>query len=418
MPEYSKKYIARHIKFISPDVIEVQRPISPMIRFFIFVFYIVFMIIAFIDYQSRSDISNQDIFDAFFYPEKIVNRKYQEYINYVTEDLNGKTYKENKIKLFQPSYKHDISEPLTDKQLEYIYSYRNADLDEYLNKECFILKDYRCAQSVYFKLYDTLEKIKTPEFEEFKKTYPDLIPNLQQWGYTFFLSPLFLLLFLALIPNQRPVRIDKRKKIAYLQSWGRFYIYKIPEVIFKHKKYNYSEAIIAHTLSFNNGIFFSKIIVDTDLGHYLLPMIYNEKPRVILLGLPAEKKESIIVRQIGSAGIREGELMDFIEDFLLSENEDFYSIYSPIKSKNCFYNLLSFTLFPISYNEAKTLERTEKWLNKPSNNEESQNFAKAKAIYHQIEKKVDKALIRKIILVVIMTGIASLIQTLRLRGLL
>ncbi|OOF41908.1 hypothetical protein BKK49_04130 [Rodentibacter rarus] len=274
MLEYSKKYIARHVKFISPDVIEIRRPVSPTIRFFIVAFYIVFIIIAFIEYQFRDDISKQDIFDAFFHPAEVTNRKYQEYIEYVTENLEGKTRKENEIKLFQPDY--------------------------------------------------------------------------------------------------------------------------------------------AQTLSFNNGIAFLKTIINTD-SDYLLPMMYSEKPRMILLGLPAEKKESIIVRQIGNGGIGEGELMNFIEDFLLSENNDFYSIYSPIKSK---YNMLSFTLFPISYHEDKTLERIEKWLNKPSNNEESQNFAKAKAIYYQIEKKVDKALTRKIIIVTIMSGIGSLIQTLRLRGLL
>lgn len=275
-------------------------------------------------------------------------------------------------------------------------------------------KDRYCAQHTYFKLYNELERIKTPTLKEFEKVYPNLILSLRQWGYTFFLSPLFLLLFLALIPNQRPIRIDKRKRIAYLKSWGRFYIYKIPQVIFKRKKYNNSENITAQTLSFNNGIAFLKTIINTD-SDYLLPMMYSEKPRMILLGLPAEKKESIIVRQIGNGGIGEGELMNFIEDFLLSENDNFYSIYSLIKSK---YNMLSFTLFPISYHEDKTLERIEKWLNKPSNNEESQNFAKAKAIYYQIEKKVDKALTRKIIIVTIMIGIGSLIQTLRLRGLL
>ncbi|WP_157886636.1 hypothetical protein, partial [Rodentibacter caecimuris] len=149
-----------------------------------------------------------------------------------------------------------------------------------------------------------------------------------------------------------------------------------------------------------------------------LPMIYNEKPRVILLGLPGEKKESIIVRQIGDFGIGEGELMDFIEEFLLSDNDDFYSMYSNDNRKNCFHNMLSFTLFPIRYNEDKTLERIEKWLNRPSNNEESQNLAKARAIYYQIEKKVDKVLIRKIIILAILASIASLLQTLRLRGLL
>ncbi|OOF43986.1 hypothetical protein BKK50_03540 [Rodentibacter rarus] len=138
MLEYSKKYIARHVKFISPDVIEIRRPVSPTIRFFIVAFYIVFIIIAFIEYQFRDDISKQDIFDAFFHPAEVTNRKYQEYIEYVTENLEGKTRKENEIKLFQPDYKHNISSPLKDEQIEKIYNFRNAELNEHLDKECFL----------------------------------------------------------------------------------------------------------------------------------------------------------------------------------------------------------------------------------------------------------------------------------------
>ncbi|OOF76826.1 hypothetical protein BKG96_09695 [Rodentibacter caecimuris] len=420
MADYSKKYIARHVKFISPDMIEVKRPISPMIRFFIFMFYVVFMIIAFVEYQSKDNISNQDVWDAFFHPKELKERKYQEYVIYVTEDIEGKTRKENEIKLFQPDYHHNVSASLTSEEIEKVY-YTSAKLKEYLNKECNNFQEYICAEFTYFRLYNRLAEIKTPTFEEFENGHANIIINLRQWGYTLFLTPFFLLLFFSLIPNQRPVRIDKHKKIAYLQSWGRFYIYKIPKIIFQRKKYCYSADIVNQMYSFNNTLFLSTTTSKediSDLGNYLLPMIYNEKPRVILLGLPGEKKESIIVRQIGDFGIGEGELMDFIEEFLLSDNDDFYSMYSNDNRKNCFHNMLSFTLFPIRYNEDKTLERIEKWLNRPSNNEESQNLAKARAIYYQIEKKVDKVLIRKIIILAILASIASLLQTLRLRGLL
>lgn len=191
MSERIKRHIASRLNFVNDDVVEIARPLSSILSTFIYtlIFIIIIFISADIFMPSYNEDPLRDSFDAWVNPENLDQRKYESYISYSL--------------------------------------YRKAELEQKIKESIFT--DY---------VEKELAKLKIPTLEEYKNKYPDRNERYKVWGFIYYVLPIILILINWLIPESRPIRLDRRNGIIYFKSWWKYFIYRIPIDFFEQSTPN------------------------------------------------------------------------------------------------------------------------------------------------------------------------------------
>lgn len=367
MKTYSKYDIAKHITFITPDVIEVKRPLPQVIFFIAFIVIFLMAIIAFFTAEEAENISTKDVYDSFFQPELLTERKYQDYRVKTQKEIEKKI---EEIKLIRPDYQYVKGEHYKPFDAYVIYS-EAPKLQDYLAKRCgFTRTDdelISCAFKNYHALYSQLQNMTIQPFEHYHLDLSDY----KFWGYLFFIPPVVILFFSLLSPKRLPVRIDKKRRLIYLWYYGRFYIYQIPETFIVDAKSKREESPFFNTI---------------------LPVEYDKDAGGLLLGLLNEKGEPDLVEPIGAYILEAKKIETFIQDFLLSKNNDFYNKYYYVKNESVCFKLISMSLFSLRYPEKKTEQHIQNWLNKYGSNlaSEADREEEKVLLFSQLQKKIQR----------------------------
>lgn len=181
--------------------------------------------------------------------------------------------------------------------------------------------------------------------------YPEKLPlayligqnyeNIKMAGVIFIVLPIVLLLCIKFIPVARPIRINRKRRIIYFWSWGKFYIYRIPVQ-------NYQQGILD-----------------------ILPLYFCDKPSGCFIGIPSEDGKKIITRQIGllSTSLEQKvALKSFLNHYLRYQDGDALYQYKKEKFEYCqrkinlFKKICKIGVYTFKYNEEKTEAAIQKWL--------------------------------------------------------
>lgn len=173
-----------------------------------------------------------------------------------------------------------------------------------------------------------------------------------KWGFVIFIT---LFLIGKFIPNPRPVRFDKKRKIIYLWDKNRLWIKRYPDAALK------TRSALLHTLP----IIQDWHIVTTRIN------IYRHETTIHRLKLDLEelpfRREYFEGIQIGLFNNKEEtrKLFEFIVDFLRSKQISEFESYKNLKNWNVIDNLYFLGFFTLKYNEEKTEKAIQEWLGKP-----------------------------------------------------
>ncbi|WP_241013556.1 hypothetical protein [Aggregatibacter actinomycetemcomitans] len=296
MSERIKRHIASRLNFVNDNVVEIARPLSSILSTFIYtlIFIIIIFISADVFMPSYKEDPLRDSFDAWVNPENLDQRKYESYISYSL--------------------------------------YRKAELEQKIKESIFT--DY---------VEKELAKLKIPTLEEYKNKYPDRNERYKIWGFIYYILPIILILINWLIPESRPIRLDRRNGIIYFKSWWKYFIYRIPMDSFEQSTPNEMHIGLSDILplQFNIGSLAGGFIALHSADH-----------------------KSIITREIwvGKDEDEKDELEKFLTDYFHYKEDPKIKAYS--QKKVLCKRIFSFHFFSLSYNEKKTEKFIQDYLDK------------------------------------------------------
>lgn len=427
---YPKSFIARHIRFINDDVIEVRTARSAIVKFSVlFTFFAFFLTSIFVSYlrhditaSSKENFLAQDlkwiihpIKEAIALNNRTESRQFYTQYQYkkaVKEFNNGNyalTYPEFKEKRDAEYIEH--LKIKSDEKID--YALRSQEIDalvalnlteeklaqrwlEYQEREKRMI-EMAMMGLPYQPVHMTYEQFKHIErttahskaereidaqnrtisaeenraetiqlWEEYQSNLDTIIHHENVFANDVYNEifwawlPVILLfsgiLFSSIIPNSRPMRIDRKRRLLYFQGWKKFYIYRYPNIIFPE--------ILADHVPFMGQ--------DSRAELYFHPYQVKYRRHGLYLGLQATDKSKVVVRKLGAFNMRvQGDalLTHFLFNFMTNKEKNAFNEYKNTKNYHPCTRLLYLSVINFYYDENKTERQIQQWL--AENSEES-----------------------------------------------
>ena len=210
-PAYTEKLLARHVRFLNPDLIEIHRPMMQVWRLMIIA---IGLLLAFIGWVKHADTiyTRDDTFVTyvkwFIQPS---TERHKAYLQYAEEQIKENQALEAQLK--------ELAKGSTLPTSFIEFRKHHADLD------------YFSAQTKWNNYLELQQKLAKNSVQSEQEYYQS------NERYTFAVKrkvalsligfPLAAFFVSLLLPNQRLIRIDRRRRMIYVKD-DQFYIHQLP----------------------------------------------------------------------------------------------------------------------------------------------------------------------------------------------
>ena len=356
-PAYTEKLLARHVRFLNPDLIEIHRPMMQIWRLIIIV---IGLLLAFISWVKHADTiyTRDDTFVTyvkwFIQPS---TERHKAYLQYVEEQIKENQALEAQLK--------ELAKGSTLPTSFIEFRKHHADLD------------YFSAQTKwnnYLELQQKLAKNSVQSEQEYYQSYERYTFEVKrQVALSLIGFPLAAFFISLLLPNQRLIRIDRRRRMIYVKD-DQFYIHQLPEWT-----------------------------VYDDIEKVNLPLFLSHEGLHFVL--PDSKMKELYLVKVGRLGLINIQgLQMFIQDFLSGKYIHFAHTTSA-KS----WNILDLLLGKAFYSDKYTSEEIEKAIENYQKNWVNLSFKEQKVLAEKLYQDMKEKLQNKISNLKIILGIIMLI---------